>query len=599
MSDEVVGGEEVAARSQIDTMEKQFTVTARTVLARTARFTSFLLLPLALPIAAQTQFAHITNNTKITITKYTGTGGSVLLPDSINGLPVTEIAKSAFRRCESLTSVIMGTNVTSIGAYAFDQCRNLASATIGPNVTSIGFGAFMHCRNLTSLTMGTNVTSIGTQAFSGCASLPNITIPNGIIKIGICPLSYCSKLTSVTIQASFTTTNTFAFPGCPCLTNVTLGQGVTNIGARAFIDCHTLTGITVDPLNPVYSSLDGVLFNKSRTLLIQYPGGRTGTYTIPSGVLRIGNSAFESCLGLSGVTIPNSVINIGDFAFSDCIGLNNVTVGTRVTSIGISAFSGNSKLTSITLPESVTNVGNSAFSWCRNVTNANIPKTLTDIGKSTFYYCPKLASLMFPSGITKIRAETFPISEQAPSERKERTLFEKKQDSLVLKVVTWEAINGELRVATEAWLQARALFEARRKLPLADADLARVLHYDLWALSNGLPIGVVWQNIVEDTIGVRGMRRFQVPGEAAPPPESPKELEERALNSWCGVRDANYDAHSQEAVVAYSNNDGRLLVDFVERSRSAAVLTKLPRLRTSHAGGRYLHWPLARIFTGC
>ncbi len=98
-------------------------------------------------------------------------------------------------------------------------------------------------------------------------------------------------------------------------------------------------------LNPVYSSLDGILYNKSQTLLIQCPGGKAGRYTIPDSVITIEDGAFSDCTSLSNVSIPNSVTSIGDGAFSDCSGLTSITIPNSVTSIGRYAFPGCANLT--------------------------------------------------------------------------------------------------------------------------------------------------------------------------------------------------------------------------------------------------------------
>ena len=94
----------------------------------------------------------------------------------------------------------------------------------------------------------------------------------------------------------------------------------------------------MDALNSVYSSVDGVLFNKNQTTLIQCPGGKAGSYTIPNSVTSIGDCAFVDCTSLTSVTIPNSVTSIGDEAFSGCTSLTNVTIPNSVTSIGDEAF---------------------------------------------------------------------------------------------------------------------------------------------------------------------------------------------------------------------------------------------------------------------
>jgi hypothetical protein len=108
-----------------------------------------------------------------------------------------------------------------------------------------------------------------------------------------------------------------------------------------------LTAFTVDTHNPSYSSLGGVLLNKSQTTLVEYPGGVAGAYSIPSTVTSIGDYAFDGCSLLTSVTIPGSVTSIGEGAFDWCSGL-----------------------TSVTIPGSVTNIGDEAFAYCSDLTSA-------------------------------------------------------------------------------------------------------------------------------------------------------------------------------------------------------------------------------------
>src|SRR5208337_504915 len=123
------------------------------------------------------------------------------------------------------------------------------------------------------------------------------------------------------------------------LTNVTIPASVTSIGDYAFSGCTSLTGITVEALNSAYVGVDGVLFDKSRTTLIQYPVGQTGTsYTIPNSVTSIGDYAFGWCSNLTSITIPDSVTSLGDFAFPYCTSLSSITIPDSVTSIGGFAF---------------------------------------------------------------------------------------------------------------------------------------------------------------------------------------------------------------------------------------------------------------------
>ena len=108
------------------------------------------------------------------------------------------------------------------------------------------------------------------------------------------------NLTSVATPNSVTSIGDSAFGGCTSLTNFTIGNSVTNIGNEAFQYCTNLMAITVDAFNSFYSSVDGVLFNKSTNMLIQYPDGHAGSsYTIPNSVTIIGDFAFELCINLT------------------------------------------------------------------------------------------------------------------------------------------------------------------------------------------------------------------------------------------------------------------------------------------------------------
>jgi hypothetical protein len=157
----------------------------------------------------------------------------------------------------------------------------------------------------------------------------------------------CTNLASIMIPNSVTNVGSGAFICCYNMTNVAIGNGVTSIADDAFSTCTSLTAIVVNDSNPVYCSVAGVLFDKSETVLIQYPSGKMGTYSIPNGVTRIGTNAFYYCTGLNSIIIPNSVTNIGYMASVDCTSLTNVIVGNKVASIGYAAFAGCSSLTSL------------------------------------------------------------------------------------------------------------------------------------------------------------------------------------------------------------------------------------------------------------
>ena len=131
-------------------------------------------------------------------------------------------------------------------------------------------------------------------------------------------------MTSVIIPNSVTHIGDYAFASTD-LTSVSIPGSVTYIGASPFNHCRSLTTINVDASNSSYVSVEGVLFNRDRTTLIQYPPGRSGeSYAIPSGVQSIGESAFAHTLLLESVTIPSSVTQIGRWAIESCGNLYSI-----------------------------------------------------------------------------------------------------------------------------------------------------------------------------------------------------------------------------------------------------------------------------------
>ena len=273
----------------------------------------------------------------------------------------------------NMLTVKIEAGVTTIGNEAFLNCSSLTSVTIPNSVTTIGLRAFDGCRSLTSVTIPNSVTTIGKYAFSGCSGLTSVTIGNSVTTIGKCAFDSCRGLTSVTIPNSVTTIGEFAFDSCRSLTSVAIPNSVTTIGLGAFDGCRSLTSIDVASGNLNYSSKDGVLFDKNKSTLIQYP---------------IGNKRTE-------YTIPNSVTTIGSYAFDDCSNLTSVTIPNSVTTIGESAFSGCRSLTSVTIPNSVTTIGKYAFIYCRSLTSVTIPNSVTTIGDYAFYSCSSLKDVYY------------------------------------------------------------------------------------------------------------------------------------------------------------------------------------------------------------
>lgn len=170
------------------------------------------------------------------------------------------------------------------------------------------------------------VTSIGVEAFYDC-SFTSVTIPDGVTIIKYSAFQNCSELTEVTFGNSITTIENTAFYYCLSLKQVTIPKSVTKIGGNVFGFCTALTQINVDAANTVYSSENGVLFNKDKTTLLRYPAAKPGTtYTVPKSVTCIGESAFGQCTALKELTLLENVSKIESYAFEDFAAITKMTV---------------------------------------------------------------------------------------------------------------------------------------------------------------------------------------------------------------------------------------------------------------------------------
>ena len=316
----------------------------------------------------------------ITITRYIGAGGAVVIP-----------------------SVIDGKTVSSIGAWAFDHCTNLAAITVdGGNPAYSSVDGVLFNKTQTSLI----------QYPSG--KIGSYTIPNTVATIGYKAFYNCSGLSSVTIPNSVAVVGSCAFQSCASLAGLAIPYSLTNIGSLAFDHCASLAAISVDVGNPAYSSVDGVLFSKDQSTLVQYPSGKSGGYTIPDSVSAIGDYAFQHCADLASVTIPNTVTAIGYKTFAFCTSLTSVMIPDSVAAIGDYAFQSCGSLAIITV-----DTGNSVYSSLSGVLfnksqsmliqyplaktgSYTIPNTVAVIGSCAFQSCAGLASVMIPYSVTSM-----------------------------------------------------------------------------------------------------------------------------------------------------------------------------------------------------
>ncbi|MBQ4585444.1 MAG: leucine-rich repeat protein [Clostridia bacterium] len=247
---------------------------------------------------------------------------------------VTIIDNRAFESCARIKFITIPSSVTAIGEGAFFYCESLISVGIENGVKTIGNRAFYYCTNLKIITIPSSVTAIEGNLIHDCARLERIEVDeenknyssidgNLYSKDKKTLIQYASgkKETSFIVPNCVTTIENSAFDFCLSLTSVTIPSSVTKIAEEVFEDCIYVERIEVDKENKNYSSIDGNLYSKDQKTLIRYAEGKKETsFTIPSGVTKIGDCAFVGC-ALVSITIPNSVKSIGYEAFSHCANL--------------------------------------------------------------------------------------------------------------------------------------------------------------------------------------------------------------------------------------------------------------------------------------
>jgi len=311
------------------------------------------------------------------IVLYVGEAEHIVIPDNIG---ITRIGNSAFRFYlslpnENLKSIVIPEGITSIGNGAFEECFNLTSVKLPEGLVSIGLSAFSNCRSLKNITIPESVTYIGGGAFSLCQSLESIIIPKNVLSSIEDEYTFrgCTNLKNITVDErnllyssidgillnkqkntlikypEGRTEQTYILPlhitaigkgafANSRLKNIIVHEEIDTIGDYAFDVCRQFENITINERNRAYSSSNGVLFNKDKTILIKYPANKNErTYIIPSTVTVIKDRAFLGSRNLEYMNIPSRVVSLGQEAFGDCINLKTITLS-KNTKLGNSPY---------------------------------------------------------------------------------------------------------------------------------------------------------------------------------------------------------------------------------------------------------------------
>lgn len=378
---------------------------------------------------------------------------SITIPDTVE-----VIGSRAFYGCKNLSQITLPSNdeFYYLNRYVFYECSALTSVTVPGNVTEIGESAFGECTALKSVVLEEGVNTIGSDAFNDCTSLEEIIIPKSIKNICKDAFKNCSKLDVITYMGSMSDWNlvnrddgdTFwdnvtilynggetvldngncgtdgsvqytlygngvlTISGTGAVTShpwnnsdirkVVIGSGVTDVTAAGFINCILLEDISVEDGNTEYSSADGILFNKNKTELIQYPCNKDGDeYTVPDSVTVIGDDAFVLSSKLTKIVLPDNVTSIGKDAFSKCSVLENINIPNSVTVLEPATFFKCTSLEDVTVPDAVTDIKDKAFAGCSKLKSITFSDSVTSIEEDAFNNCSSLTDVYYGGAGTK------------------------------------------------------------------------------------------------------------------------------------------------------------------------------------------------------
>lgn len=276
--------------------------------------------------------------------------------------------------------------VSTIGKHAFEDCYSLEHISFPDTLETIQVGAFRRCRGLKELSLPSSLREIQHFAFAECSVVTSKFLPEGVRRLGYGIVEKVS------------------------LSEIFIPSSVKRIDPNAFRGCAQLSEIVVDPANPYFTSLEGVLYNKEKTELISVPYNTIiKDFKIPDSVLTVSKDAFHKCTGIKSISLNDAMEFFPvDIFRNDLVNLDSIIVGGEsklykekdgvlfskngselikmprkvqvqeyvipdgVKRIHDYAFKGSGKLQSVTIPESVTEIGKNIFDGCKGLTTLKL-----------------------------------------------------------------------------------------------------------------------------------------------------------------------------------------------------------------------------------
>ena len=404
------------------------------------------------------------------ITGFTIDGTSLKIPDEVDGIPVTAVARAPldkpdYAKMRAVKKVSLPKGLKAIEQQAFEFFSAMDTVNIPAGVETIGYAAFRECRSLKSITIPAGVVSIGDEAFSKCSSLASPKLPSSLDRIGNRVFYQCGKITSVKVPASVRAVGDYAFAYCP-VGKLSLEEGLEEIGEGAFLG-HKLREITLPSTlksvgNRAFQpegnkGIKSVVFNSASvrigTGVFGYDDGWSKFYRkLQSGETDLKKEDYDKndpenwidyyrdsdSFGQDTITVSCYPGSTADLAYRYHVSKKYLKGGTETAATAAAdrvfragqytnadrvyelvipegveeledyAFAELGTLNKITLPSTLTRIGAHAFENCAGLNQVVISaKAMEEIGEAAFSGCVELKSITIPDGITEIGNSVF------------------------------------------------------------------------------------------------------------------------------------------------------------------------------------------------
>lgn len=349
---------------------------------------------------------------------------------------LTDVNSYAFTGCQTLKHISIPIGIENLKEHAFSGCINVNTISLPYSLHRIENSVFEDCESIQFLELSQNINYIGKAAFKNCKSLRTIDLPTGIDILNSEVIYGCESLTNVKIPQSVEVIGTNAFHGCKSITDIHISQNITKID-DVFSSMSSLENISVHSNNENFCSVDGVLFDREKKILLRYPCNyKNDLYVLPQSVKVIGKKAFDGCGNLRFIGLPKDLEEIDNFAFNQCTSLVELNIPDSVVKIGTSLFVGCTGLKKINFPRNLKSTkggfggisirplfGNcisleeinfpdnidaiGGFAGCVSLKHIVIPESVKTINSSAFKGCVGLVSVEIPSGLNTIKYSAF------------------------------------------------------------------------------------------------------------------------------------------------------------------------------------------------